>query len=621
MVRKAFLKSFFLLFKEQLGRFLALTAISAVGIGFIAGLGPLKDKLEYSASSLYAEKAVPDAVLVSSKSDVTGIGFTEDEITLIDNQESSEKTEAFFFNEYENDETEETYTRVYYRDFASSSINALSLKEGNYPSSSNEVLAERGGGDLVEHQVGDIVKVDVLGLSGLEEKELTVCGICENPLFSYAPSLISFHDEADGDHAHLSEVMYLSYEDNQVLNLTQAKNGINIIIDGVDHENVYDEEYQNKVSEKGDEYISLLDDASVSLLTLEDFSGVAALGKYAEKVFNIAVVFSVFFIVVVGLVIATTLSRLIEEERSKIACYRSLGITNGSIAMKYGSFSILSVVIGACLGYFLVGLFLMKAIYGAFNGTFILPSSMVSRSFPLFGLLGALMAILVSFATTVLVLFSSLKETPSALMQPKAPKAGKKILLEKIPFIWKHLSFNRKSATRNIFLHPVRFWMTIITVIGSLCLMIGGSGLLDSCSHYENGESGMIRYIAIIVIILAGVLSVLVLYNLTNISVSEKKREIATLMVLGYKDREVCTYVYREILFVVFLGILLGIPCGMGFASFLFAYVDFGSLSYVGWYTYVLVACGELMYLLLVDLLLRKKITQTDMNGSLKAVE
>ena len=127
--------------------------------------------------------------------------------------------------------------------------------------------------------------------------------------------------------------------------------------------------------------------------------------------------------------------------------------------------------------------------------------------------------------------------------------------------------------------------------------------------------------VALVVVVIAGLLSVLVLTTITNISVSEKNREIATLMVLGYRDDEVALYVYREIDFLAIVGIILGLPVGIFFCLFIFSYVDFGKLSDIQWWSYLLTPILEILMMIVSNLIMLPKIKRTDMNGSLKAVE
>lgn len=207
-----------------------------------------------------------------------------------------------------------------------------------------------------------------------------------------------------------------------------------------------------------------------------------------------------------------------------------------------------------------------------------------------------------------------MRNKPAVLLTPKAPKSGKKVLIERIPFIWKRLSFKYKSTMRNVLLFKSRFFMTVVSVIGSTVLVFAGMGLLDCAMLRENATS--LVAISIALLVFSAALCALVIYNLTNINVSERNREIATLMVLGYHDNEVTGYIFREIYIMSFIGAILGIPFGI-----VFGLIDFGSLADINWWTYVLTPFITMLFSFISTRLLRKKITKTDMNASLKTLE
>ena len=162
--------------------------------------------------------------------------------------------------------------------------------------------------------------------------------------------------------------------------------------------------------------------------------------------------------------------------------------------------------------------------------------------------------------------------------------------------------------------------MTVLSVSGATALVFAGFGLYDS-SGEMGVSSGSISGISAILIICAMLLCILVVYNLTNINIEERRREIATLKVLGYKNGEVAMYIYREVFILSFIGVLLGIPLGAGFATFVFNYVEFGSVANMKWYSWLVSALLSLLFSVIADLLLYRKIVRTDMNASLKTLE
>ena len=187
---------------------------------------------------------------------------------------------------------------------------------------------------------------------------------------------------------------------------------------------------------------------------------------------------------------------------------------------------------------------------------------------------------IIIIGNTILTLISELKlakSKPTTLLSLKIAKSGKKVVLEKIPFIWDRLSFRYKSTLRNVFLFKGRFFMTVISVIGSTVFVFAGIGLLDCASKMERGSS--LITISLALLVFSAVLCALVVYNLTNINIGERKREMSTLMVLGYNDKEVFGYIFREIYIMGVIGALFGILFGYFYMELVFSLINFGSVS------------------------------------------
>lgn len=211
-------------------------------------------------------------------------------------------------------------------------------------------------------------------------------------------------------------------------------------------------------------------------------------------------------------------------------------------------------------------------------------------------------------------------DTPANLLRPKPPKKGNRVFLEKLPFIWNRLAFKYKSSLRNILRYKMRFFMMLVSVAVSAGLVFAGLALLDMCLFDDFGSSAIIGISAVIVVF-AGLLTAVVINTLTTINISERNREIATLMVLGYLSNEICGYIYREIYISTLIGILFGYPVGVGLATLVFKTIGFGTVSGVSWFMWLLVPVVVFGFTLLITLLLRPKILKTKMNESLKAIE
>lgn len=210
----------------------------------------------------------------------------------------------------------------------------------------------------------------------------------------------------------------------------------------------------------------------------------------ANRMKAIATVFPLFFIIVAGLVCLTTMTRMVEEERGLIGTYKALGYGKATIALKYVIYAFLASLTGAVIGC-ASGLRLFPyIIYESWNIIYQMPAIKYA-SHTILSVVAVASLILVTLIATLYSCYNELSEVPSALMRPKAPKNGKKILLEHT-FIWKHLSFTKKVTMRNIFLYKKRFFMTVIGIAGCGALITAGFGIKDSVQSIIDNQYGQI---------------------------------------------------------------------------------------------------------------------------------
>lgn len=210
----------------------------------------------------------------------------------------------------------------------------------------------------------------------------------------------------------------------------------------------------------------------------------------ANRMKAIATVFPLFFIIVAGLVCLTTMTRMVEEERGLIGTYKALGYGKATIALKYVIYAFLASLTGAVIGC-AAGLRLFPyIIYESWNIIYQMPAVKYA-SHTILSVVAVASLILVTLIATLYSCYNELSEVPSALMRPKAPKNGKKILLEHT-FIWKHLSFTKKVTMRNIFLYKKRFFMTVIGIAGCGALITAGFGIKDSVQSIIDNQYGQI---------------------------------------------------------------------------------------------------------------------------------
>ena len=358
--------------------------------------------------------------------------------------------------------------------------------------------------------------------------------------------------------------------------------------------------------------------AYYEVLTLHENFSFQSFHEYSGKIASIGYVLMVVFLFVTILVVLSTMTRLLDEERGQIACLLTLGYSPFRIIFKYLLFALIGTVIGGFGAYF-AGLGLARIVYDNFTWNYTLPPFTSHISLAFFFITFAVILI-ATLAATAIAGAKLTRQEPADLLRPKTPKAGKKVFLERIPFIWNRLSFKYKSTMRNVLRFFMRFLMTVVSVALSTALVLAGLAVLDCCLFQDIGGAAMIT-ISVIILIFAALLNFVVTYTLTNINISERERELATLMVLGYYDGEVAGYIYREIYITSLIGILFGIPVGCLLCLFVFQVMSFGSIAGISWFVWVLAPVLSVIFTILVTLILRHKIVSIDMNQSLKAIE
>ena len=546
-------------------------------------------------------------------------------------------------------------------------------------------------------------------------------------------------------------------------------------------------------------------------------AGIVGYSQDSDRVSNLANVFPVIFFLVAALACLTTMTRMVEEQRTQIGSLKALGFSRLAIAKKYIGYAFSASLVGGILGLFLGCTLIPLVIANAFNIMYAIPALEFKPQVGLY-VWAVLAAVACTTGAALWACLSTLIDTPANLMRPRAPKAGRRVLLERIGFIWKRLTFTWKVTMRNLFRYQRRFWMTVIGIGGCTALIVTGFGLHESIfsilneqfdhvflydatvgldkdartyelaeveqylndspwvedylltsetmleassdgpaqdvylfavddlerfnqfiqlghrlddgsvtlpddgvviteklselldvsvgdtitldgdrrvdavisdiaenyvSHYVyvseacyralfgeepeqdvmllryaggagEEESDMVSnhlmamdgvdsysyiatlrdnftdsmeaidYAVVIIITAAAALAFVVLYNLTNINITERVRELATLKVLGFFDREVTAYVYRENLFLTLFGIILGLVMGRFLHAWMVLTVEvelvmFGRTAPP--YAYILAAALTVVFSVAVNIAAHFKLKKVDMVESLKTVE
>ena len=570
-----------------------------------------------------------------------------------------------------------------------------------------------------------------------------------------------------------------------------------------------EQEYQD-----GEDELAKLENPDVFVLDRSSNVGYACFESDSDIVRGVSKVFPLFFFAVAALVCITTMTRMVDEQRTQAGVLKALGYSNSAILSQYFLYAGIASVLGCVLGIAAGSFFLPKMIWHAYNIMYGFTSILYAFDWPL-ALISSGAYLLCALGTTWYVVHAELRQPAAELIRPKAPKAGKRILLERLPFIWNRLPFLHKVSIRNILRFKKRMVMMMIGIGGCTALLITGFGIQDSISsvvdyQYDEitrydaavtfqhalsgseqedflavcGETGAdgclfvaeksldassgstvkttnvvcpesgsvdgfidlhtqekapvaypqsggciisrglaqalrlsagdtitlqtsdlhrteltveavfenyvynyvyltqttwqdvfgeapgyeaawvnyqtdedaqaasaalagaknaaavslsqefrsrvatmmqsLRYIVLVVVLGAAALAFIVLYNLTNINITEREREIATIKVLGFYDGETNRYVFRENIILTVLGALVGLPMGKLLHAYVMGQIKIDLMCFdvrVAPLSYLISAALTLVFGLLVNLVLRRKIRAVDMSQALKSIE
>lgn len=281
----------------------------------------------------------------------------------------------------------------------------------------------------------------------------------ENQLAAAKEQIEEKEDQLEAAETELADGL-LQYQENQSEFDEQMQDADDQIADA-----------QSKIDEIEKPETYVLDrNTNVGYVCLKNDSGVVK---------GIANVFPVFFFLVAALICMTTMNRMVEEQRTQIGVLKALGFSEGKIMGKYLFYSGSAAISGTLIGYVLGIHFFPLVIITAYGIVYKMGGIYYVSDLPL-ALVSLTVAVLCSVGTTWLSCHKELKEVAADLMRPKAPKAGKRVFLEHVPFIWKRLKFLQKVSVRNIVRYKKRFFMMVIGISGCTALLVMGFGVRDS---------------------------------------------------------------------------------------------------------------------------------------------
>ncbi len=482
------------------GRYLALLLIVMLSVGFYAGLKLTTTDMVQTCDDYLQTQEMYDYRLLST------LGYTESDVSKLAEQDYVSKAEgtvaADVMMEFEENAT------PYHVMQLPKETNLPSLVAGEFPDQANECLADARA--FSEDDIGKTVSLssvnteDTWELFSEDAAEYTITGLCDSPMYmgtdrgstnigsgAVTGFIYLTSDAFDTDvfteiSIVLNEKAYVYSEAYDDL-IREYKSEIKALTKELAEERYYDLAAQSKMF-SGMMPRDMIDDlaggvglekAVVYVLTRNENAGYLNFENDTSIVGGIANIFPLFFILIAMLVCITTMSRMVEEERTQIGTFKALGYSNGAIMGKYLMYAGSATVIGWAVGY-LGGAWGIPEIFWMAYGTLysFAPLSHVSDiSLALITLLVALAGIL---GATIFACMSELRETPAALIRPKPAKGGKRIFLERITPLWSRLSFLRKATLRNMFRYKRRFIMMIIGVSSCCALVLVAFGVRDT---------------------------------------------------------------------------------------------------------------------------------------------
>ena len=484
--------------KRTFTKFLSIFAICALGVAFFAGIRATSPDMKEAGDRLYNTYNLSDISVISTS------GLTADNIRDLESIEGIQAVRASLFVDAMARGTgeKEKNLRLYSMPIKLKSeyaplidlipdygidtspeyeMNGVEIVSGRMPLNDTEIALDNTlEGSLVK-QLGDEITLTTAGGS----VTLRVVGFIRSPmyisLFERGTSSIG-NGTSDGfAYASGNAISRLGTKLPVMSLLNTYYTRADIVISGKEGLSAYSDEYEalvNEVTDRIEDYAS----TQSGTWYIQGRSGNPGYSDYSENTDRIAAVGDVFpliFFIVAALVCLTTMTRMVEEQRIEMGTMKALGYGGWQIAMKYASYAMSACisggVVGAIIGFKLFPYVIMKG----YSIMYYLGKLETPYRADIAFMAIAAMAVCTA-AATFSACYASLKEVPATLMRPKAPKAGRRVLLEKIPFIWKKLSFTSKVTVRNLFRYKKRFFMSVIGIAGSGALLVTAFGLNDS---------------------------------------------------------------------------------------------------------------------------------------------
>lgn len=438
-------------------RFISILVIVLLGVGFFAGIRAVAPDMKNTLDNYYEKTNMYDIFITSN------YGIREEVEKKLEEKYNVETGYSF---DAITTKKEDYATKIisYNKE---DKINTPKLIKGKMPEKVDEVVVDNDFRS--EIKIGDKITIDS---NLINNKTVTVTGYVESPLY--------ISTERDSTNLLSGTIDYYLYM-NETNIISPVKTTAYINLDR--EESRFSKKYEDTIKKAKKDIRKTLQEEKVTgeewyVLDIDSNAGFYQYEQDTERIDNVAKVFPLVFFIVAVLICLTTMTRMVEEERSQIGTLKSLGYKDSAIMFKYILYATLATIIGSIIGVVIGYRLLPELCFEMYKNMYRLGDIKLSYYASL-TFQGMIIALLCTLGATIYTCRKTLKESPANLLRPVAPAAGKRVLLERIPIIWNHLSFSHKVTVRNVFRYKKRFLMTIIGIAGCTGLILAGFGLKD----------------------------------------------------------------------------------------------------------------------------------------------
>ena len=438
-------------------RFISILVIVLLGVGFFAGIRAVAPDMKNTLDDYYEKTNMYDIYIASN------YGIREE---TIDELKKDYDIEAVYNFDAITTKKEDYATKIISYD-KDNKINIPKLVKGKMPETADEVVMDNDYRN--EIKIGDKLTVDS---EIIKNKTVTVTGYVESPLY--------ISTERDSTNLLSGTIDYYLYMNDENI-ISPIKTAAYIKLNT--NESIFSKQYEEIVKNaKKDIKKTLKEEKQPGenwyVLDIDSNVGFYQYEQDTQRIDNVAKVFPLVFFIVAVLICLTTMTRMVEEERSQIGTLKALGYNDISIMFKYILYAALATIIGSMIGVAIGYRILPDLCFEMYKNMYRLGNIKLSYYSSL-TFQGMMIALLCTLGATIYTCRKTLKESPANLLRPVAPPPGKRVLLERIKLVWNHLSFSYKVTVRNVFRYKKRFLMTIIGIAGCTGLILAGFGLKD----------------------------------------------------------------------------------------------------------------------------------------------